>query len=348
MFASHISLRTLELFSRSLGTMLDSGVPVLKALTTLSRRTGNSRCRRVLEEVAQQVKQGDEISVAMREQAGYFPDLYCDMVSVAEHTGGLPEVLRGLADHYDNLLRTRRMFLAAIAWPVIQLVGAIFIVGGLIYLLGTIGQSTPNAEPTDMLGWGLLGPRGAMIWFGSAFGLIGGAFALYWLLKTTFRQQRLLDSVLLKVPVIGRCMRSFAIARFAWGLHLTQNAGMAIVPSLEASLRATGNGAFQGMSRVVVDRIKEGDELSVALEATSLFPEDFLHTVQVAETSGTVPEALHRLSPQFEDQARRSLALLATAATVVVWLFVAGMIIFVVFSIIFQYLAILNSVMDFK
>jgi type IV pilus assembly protein PilC len=328
-----IPQKTLAVVCKSLGTMQHAGVPLLKALDTLSKRTGNARCRRNLKDVLQQVQQGTDIAAAMRNQGGYFPDLTIDMVHVGEQTGQLPEVLDRLADHYENNVRLRRMFLGLIAWPVIQLVAAIFIVGILIWFLGVIAAMRPGGESThDILGLGLLGTRGAIIWFAGSFGTIFGVLGTYFVVSHVFDQQRALDSLLLGIPVIGGCMRSFAIARFSWAFALTQQTGMPIARCIDASLRATNNGAFAGASRMVQDDVLAGEELSTALGASRLFPDEYLQMVQVAETSGTVPETLERLSPQFEDQARRALVMLATVAAWAVWIVVAGLIIFLVIS----------------
>ena len=99
-------------------------------------------------------------------------------------------------------------------------------------------------------------------------------------------------------------MRSFAIARFSWAFALTQQTGMGIGPCLDASFKATGNGAFAGASSRVQEMVLSGEELGTALADSGLFPDEYLQIVQVAETSGSVPETLARLSPQFEDQAR--------------------------------------------
>jgi type IV pilus assembly protein PilC len=138
-------------------------------------------------------------------------------------------------------------------------------------------------------------------------------------------------------------MRSFAIARFSWALALTQQTGMPISRSLELSFRATGNGAFVGASSGVCESVLNGGELSQALDESRLFPEEYLSLVQVAEASGTVPETLERLSPQFEDQARRSLAALAIALGWLVWTIVGVFIIFIIFSVVMKYVGMINS-----
>jgi type IV pilus assembly protein PilC len=340
---NEIPLKTLSVFCRSLATMLHAGVPLLKALETLARKTGDSRCRRNLAEIRQSVQQGTDIAASMRVLGTYFPDLTIDMVSVGEQSGSLPEVLDGLADHYDNNLRLKRTFIAMITWPVIQLFAAILIVGLLIWILGAIAGLQAGGKPVDMLGWGLLGWEGALQWFEMSFGSIFALFAGYYLLAHGFRQQRFLDRVLLTIPVVGGCMQSFAIARFSWAFALTQETGMPINRSLDASFKATGNGAFAGASADVQGQVLAGDELSLALAESRLFPEEYLQMVEVAETSGSVPETLARLSPQFEDQARRSLAMLASTVGWVVWLVVAIFIVFIIFSIMMRYINMINT-----
>jgi type IV pilus assembly protein PilC len=83
--------------------------------------------------------------------------------------------------------------------------------------------------------------------------------------------------------------------------------------------------------------------LSQALDESGLFPEEYLSLVQVAETSGTVPETLARLSPQFEEQARRSLAALAVMLGWLVWSIVAVFIIFIIFSFVMKYVGMINA-----
>ncbi|MSR60089.1 MAG: type II secretion system F family protein [Planctomycetaceae bacterium] len=329
---NHIALKTLAVLCKSLATMLHAGVPLLKALDTLSRKTGDERCRRHLGDVRQAVEQGVDIAAAMRDCRGYFPDLMIDMVHVGEQSGTFPEVLDGLADHYENNVRLRQTLRTMIAWPAIQLFAAILIVGGLIWFLGIIGGAGAGGKPVDILGLGLVGTSGAVKWFAMSLGSIFAVLGGYYIISRVFRQHRFLDSLLMRIPVVGNCMRSFAIARFSWAFSLTQQTGMPITRSLDSSFRATGNGAFAGSSQDVQQRVMAGDELGTALTDTNLFPEDYLQMVEVAEASGTVPETLKRLSPQFEDQARRSLSALAAALGWAVWMAVAGLIIYIVFN----------------
>jgi type IV pilus assembly protein PilC len=324
---------------------LDSGVSIDKSLKLAAGKTGDPRSRAAMEEVSQRIKRGDDLSTAMRAQGHTFPELMTDMVEVAEKTGALPEVLRSLSGHFENNIRLRRTFYQSIAWPMFQLVAAILVVAGLIFVLGMIAEAS-GGEALDIL-FGLKGASGAFAWLTLTFGSMLAVVVGYKVISSALTGKRFLDSLLMRLPVVGGCMQSFALARFSWAFALTQQAGMPIQDSLDASLRATSNGAFIGVGPRLWAMVKAGDPLSVAFAQVGVFPADFVHMVDVAETSGTVPEALERLSPEFEEDARRKLAVLTAALGWAIWMMVAIFIIVLIFNIITKaYLNPLNEALE--
>ena len=342
-----LPMSTLATFCRSLATMLHSGVNILKAVQVAGGKSHLPRLKRIAGEIVDELRKGSEVSTALSHQGGAFPELMIDLVRVADQTGSLPEVLSALADHYDNLVRLRRTFLGAITLPVIQLMAAILIVAGLIWLLGMIG-SMNGTQPFDVLGLGLTGTLGALTWLGGCFGTAFVATILYFMLVNGLKGRMFVHQILLRIPVVGGCLRSFALARFSWAFALTQQAGMSINPSLESSFKATGNGAFAAATPMVTAMVTEGEDLSYALQETQLFPTDYLELVRVGEASGTVPETLDRLSPQLEDQARRSLSAMTTALGWAIWGFVASIIIFFIFRIALMYVGLINNALNDK
>lgn len=325
--------------------MLHAGMPIVKVVTSVASRFGGPTCKRHMRDVSERLKMGYDVRSAFDAQSGYFPDLFVDMVSVAEETGSLPEVLKSLADHYENLLKMRREFLGQIALPLLQLVAAILIITFVILIMGMVA-SGKGTKPYDVFGWGLTGTAGAATFFFGCVFVTILLVVLYYLIVYGFRQQRVIHTICLGVPVLGPCMRAFAIARFSWAFALTQQAGMRIVPSLEAALKATANYAFIGASKQMVGLVKQGEDLSTALMDSRLFPTEFEQMVQVAEASGTVPEMLDHLSPQFDESARRTLRALTMMIGWLVWAIVAGFIIFAIFSLFSFYLKAINNPED--
>ncbi len=338
-FASRVPPTTLAIVSRSLATMLESGIQIRKAIGIASKKAMHAPTKKVLREISDAIQGGSDISQALREHGNFFPTLFIEMVTMAEETGSLPEVLRHLAEHYEANTRMKKELIGSLIWPVFQLVAAIFVIAILILVLGLIGGDN---EISNIV-FGLKGPTGAMIWLTSTFGTFAAMFAVWLMIQKAAQAKAIVDPMLLMVPVLGRCMRSFAIARFSWSYYLTQQTGMPVNRSLQGSLKATGNGAFVSQTPFITSAVMEGSSLTDSLMQSRLFPEEFLEMVSVAEESGTVPEALHRLSPHFEEDARRALKILTSAISVVVWLFVAAFIIFFVFKVVLTYIGMIND-----
>lgn len=319
--------------------MLESGIQIRKAIGIASKKAMHAPTKKVLREISDAIQGGSDISQALREHGNFFPTLFIEMVTMAEETGSLPEVLRHLAEHYEANTRMKKELIGSLIWPVFQLVAAIFVIAILILVLGLIGGDN---EISNIV-FGLKGPSGAMIWLTGTFGTFAAMFAVWLMIQKAAQAKAIVDPLLLMVPVLGRCMRSFAIARFSWSYYLTQQTGMPVNRSLQGSLKATGNGAFVNQTPFITSAVMEGSSLTDSLMQSRLFPEEYLEMVSVAEESGTVPEALHRLSPQFEEDARRALKILTSAISVGVWLIVAAFIIFFVFKVVLTYIGMIND-----
>jgi len=345
LFGARIPLKTLAILSRSLSTLLESGVQVRRALQVVGKKTVHPATRAVLADVSDQIDAGSDVSSALRSHGRFFPGLFLDMVAMAEDSGALPEVLKHLAEHYENNLQLKREFIQAITWPAIQFVAAVLIIALLIVVLGFVADST-GSDALSGLVFGLSGPGGALIWLTLCFGSVGMLLIGWKSLRRMAEAKRLVDPLLLKVPVLGHCLKSFALSRFSWGYYLTQQTGMPVVKSLQDSLKATDNGAFIGAGDDICRRVLEGDTLTESLAASGLFPAEYMEMVSVAEESGTVPEALHRLSPQFQEDARRSLRTLTRAVSGLVWLIVAGFIVVFIFRVASWYVGQINDALQ--
>lgn len=337
MFSTRISLGQLAVICRSLSTSLSAGVPILKAFDTAGRKA-TGKLKSILNDVVTSLKSGEDVTSALRVHGDAFPPLMVDMLSVGEQSGALPEVLKSLALHYENTLRLKRDFIGQMIGPMIRLFAAVHIIALLIFILGMVGD-----RQTDMLGWGLLGASGAATWLIAWYAGSAAAFIAYQVITASLQGKLVLHRILMAIPVVGGCMRDFAIARFSWAFALTQEAGLPIDESLASSLKATANGVFINAIPHVVGDVMSGETLTSAFDRSGLFPADFVQIVEVGETSGTVPETLDRLSPQFEEQARRSLRILAETLGWIVWILVAAFIIFVIFSIALKYVGMINE-----
>ncbi len=337
-----ISWKALAAFSRSMSRMMEAGVEVRKSLQTSSKQSADNRLAKAVENSINSVASGRTLAEAFRKEDPLFPPLFLDLVHVGEQTGSVPEVFASLSKYYDSRLKQVRDFRAAISWPMIQLIAAIGIVGLLVFILGLL-PAGPDGKPFDVIGLGLYGASGAITWFLGWAAAAAGGFVVWKLVSNNTGWQMVLHPMLLGIPVIGLCMRSFAISRFSWCFALTQQAGMSIRPSLECSLKATGNGAFITAQPFIWQELDSGETFTDALTSSKLFPPEYLQLVATAEETGTVPEQLDRMSHLFEDEAQRAMNRMTAIFSGIVWASVAMMVIFFIFRIAMMYVGMLND-----
>lgn len=338
--ASRLSLSDLIEMCRSLRHYLGAGLPIVAAFRQQAKR-GASRVRPVADRIATALERGDSLEDALRREHAVFPSLFRSLASVGEHTGMLAEVFAELEKYYLRQRKLWRQFISQSAWPIVQFVSAIFVLAGLILIMGLLADSR-GGQPLDPLGLGLAGPSGAMIFLGVVFGLLGGLAVLYWIVTRRLSGAVAMDSFLLRLPALGPCMQALALARFCMALRLTTETGMSIVQAMRLSLAATGNSAFTAGAEQMEADLRRGEELTVTLRRSGLFPEEFQHMIAVAEESGTLDQVLAHQAEHYQEESGRRLAALTSLCGYAVYGFVALVIIIAIFRIANWYIGLLG------
>ena len=331
LFSSRLSLASMIELCRSMRFALSSGLMLRDTMDMLAVK-GVPGVRHLAARVGKDLRAGWSLHEAFQKQSHVLPPLFLALVAVGEESGNLPEVLTELENYYLVQQKLRRDLLEQLTWPVVQLVAAVLIITGLIYLLGIIARSR-GGEPIDPLGLGLVGPRGALIFFSVA---VGSALLLalaYWLASYLFRRRAVVERLLLYVPVVGPCVRALALTRFCVAMRLMLETSLSIVKTLRLALLATDNAAFVSCESRVESALRRGRSVSESLAAAGVFTPQFLGVVAVAEESGRLPEALRHQAAEYDDAARRRLARLNQFAGYGVWIGVASLLILAVFRI---------------
>jgi type II secretory pathway component PulF len=320
LLAPRIGTQQLASLCHRLSTMLHAGVDIRKVMAREAEKSMTFFLRGHLQKISAAVDRGDSIGSALEAAGDFFPPLFCRLVAVGEHTGKLAEVLEQLAEHYDQKIRLRRTFISSISWPMIQLGLAVVIIGLLIWILGEIGKST--GMTIDPIGGGMVGERGLAI-YSTVVSTVVGAFAVF-----IFAANRgvfwvgPIQKAACYTPVIGPALRTLALSRISWTLHITLDTGMQIRKAL---------------------RVAAGDALSEAFERCGAFPNDFLEVLRVGEESGQIVEVMGKIAKDYNERAAAALKMLTTLAGLIVWSGVAAIIIMMIFRIASFYIGALND-----
>jgi len=327
-----IGLRDLAELCRRLSISLEAGLDVRRTLEREAAGRASPALRRRLQELADMTAAGRTISEGLERTGNFFPPLFREMVELGEETGKLGEVLRQLSEHYEHQLLVRRTFLASITWPMLQLTAAVCVIGLVIWIMGMV-SSFHGGEAVDILGFGLVGNQGLVIYFLFLLAVVAGAFAIYQAFRRGYAALAPLQTAILRIPMVGGALMTLALARLAWTLQLTLGAGMDLKRAIPLSLRSSRTLHFSQHGEAIVMDISRGHEIHEALANSGAFPNDFLEHLQVGEHSGRLPESMEILSRQYQDEANRAIATLAMVAGFAVWAMVALLIIAIILRI---------------
>jgi type II secretory pathway component PulF len=343
-FSSRLPLASVIDLCRVCRHYLGSGLTLRDVFRQQAAR-GRGPIRPAAAQVAAELEKGGALEDALKRQENVFPPLLVSLASVGEQTGMLPEVFTELEKYYVRQQQLRQRFIGLIAWPVFQFFAAVFVMAGLILILGLIpheeGQYALHFDP---VGFGLSGPEGALFFLGAVFGFLLFLVGLYFAATKLLRGKGFVDGFLLRTPIVGRCLRALALTRFCLALRLTLETGMPITRALRLSFRATDNAAFLAQLDKAAASVKRGDDLTIALTATGLFPEEFRHILSTAEESGRLTEVLSQEAEHYHEEAGRRMTVLTVMLSVMVWLTVAAFIITLVFRFFLAYLDLINQV----
>jgi type IV pilus assembly protein PilC len=336
-------MKPLAALCQRLATALVAGIDVRTVWAREARQARGRAARRHLAAISAAVNRGESLAGVLAAGGDFFPPLFREMAEVGEQSGHLGEVFARLAEHYQGQLQLRRDFLAAIAWPMLQLAAALTIVGFLIWVTGVIGQMTGTM--IDILGFGLVGNRGLAIYLAVVAAAAGLLLVSIRAASRGLAWTRPIQRVVLRLPVLGSALQTLALARLAWSMYLTMDAGMELRRGLRLSLRSTHSAWYTDQIERIDAGIAGGNSIYEVFCEAACFPPDFLDALQVGEHSGKLAESMALLSRQYREQARAALATLTMLAGFAVWAAVALLIIALIFRLFMFYLGVINEAM---
>lgn len=340
--SSRCPLPALVAWCRTLYHSLGAGLDPVRIFKSQAK-SGPRALRDVAADVAAKLGKGESLEDAFEEHRGRFPPLFLELVAVGEQTGRLEDTFRELEAYYESALSVQRNFRSQMAYPAIQFVLAVFVISGLIFILGILAQSG-KAITTDPLGLGLSGTTGAITFMVVSFGLVGVVLALMKVAANNVRWRERMEGTLMMVPGWGPALLSFALQRFCVALRMCMEAGLRAEKTIRYCFRATSNSAFTSRVDRALSVVKQGREITEALLASGApFPDEFREAVLVGEETGNLSEVMERLAERYREESERRLKSVAQYTSWAIYGLVALMIVIAIFKIASIYMGALGG-----
>jgi type IV pilus assembly protein PilC len=316
-FGGGVTPKELAVFTRQFSVMIDAGLPLVQCLEILGAQQENKTFQKILNSVRSSVEGGTTLSAAMKQHEKVFDALYYNMIEAGETGGILDTILQRLSTYIEKNVKLKRAVKSAMIYPI----SVMSIAAGVIVLL--LWKVVPIfVELFNGLGVDLPLPTRIVIalsnFIGSIYGLmvlvfIGGfVFALkFWYGTPAGRMS--IDTVMLKVPVLGIVLRKIAVARFTRTLGTLISSGVPILEGLDITSRTSGNAVVERAIGQTRKAVEAGRSLVDPLKETDVFPGMVTQMIGVGEQTGAMDAMLQKIADFYEDEVDAAVKDLLTA-----------------------------------
>ncbi|MFL6256965.1 MAG: type II secretion system F family protein [Pyrinomonadaceae bacterium] len=314
-----VAAKDLSIFTRQFSVMIDAGLPLVQCLEILAQQQENKNFQMVLTQTRQDVEEGSTLAAAMARHPKTFDQLFVNMIEAGEAGGILDLILQRLSTYIEKIVKLRRDVISAMIYPAAVIVIAVGVIAVIMVFVIPSFQSIF----TGLLGPGeqLPLPTRIVVGFSDFLAGIGGLIILGVIIATVVALKfyyrtpgghRRIDSILLKVPIVGSILRKIAVARFSRTLSTLLSSGVPILQSLEITARTAGNVILEEAINKVRTGVERGESIVEPLKATEVFPNMVSQMIAIGEQTGALDAMLGKIADFYEQEVDSAIASLLT------------------------------------
>jgi type II secretory pathway component PulF len=292
----------------------------------------------VSRELKQEVTEGKSLSDAMAKQPRVFSDLYVNMVRAGEQSGSLVEVLRRMANHFQQFAEVQAKFTSALIYPaLVCCVGLGIIAFFMFFMMPRFtlifeGFDIQLPLPTRMLVKfsGLL----MNLWFWVvAIPTILIAVILFFRLRATKEGRQKIDEWKMNAPVFGKVVKLNLFGQFARTLGTLLQNGVPVLTALKITEQVISNHIVKEAIAKTRDAVTDGKTLAQPLEQSKVFPQLMVDLVRIGEETGDVPGALNNIADTYEGELQIALRVMTNLIEPALIIVMAVIVAFLLLSI---------------
>ena len=319
-----VRAKELAIFTRQFSVMIDAGLPLVQCIEILADQQANHAFSKVLTGVRVTVEGGSTLANAMREYPKVFDDLYTNMVEAGEAGGILDGVLERLSTHIEKSVKLRRAVKSALIYPSAVVLIAAGVITILLWKVVPIfatlfaGLDVTLPLPTRMV----IGLSNAVATFAlpAVILLCLGGYGLR-LFYTTPPGRLAVDSIILRLPLLGVLMRKIAVGMFTRTLGTLISSGVPMLEAMDITARGAGNAVVEKAILQVRRAIEAGRTIVDPLRETGVFPNLVVQMIGVGEHTGSLDAMLQKIADFYEEEVDVAVADLLTAMEPLIILF---------------------------
>lgn len=317
----------LIMFSRQMYTITKAGIPLIKGIRGLAASLNNITFIKVLNEVADRLQTGTELSVALGQHPEIFSNLYVSLIRVGENSGRIDEVFLQLGQYLERDLETKKSIVSALRYPsfvFMALVAAMVVVN--IWVIPVFADMFKKfGADLPLVTQILIGTSDFFVDYWCY--LLGFTVAFVYFLKRFLASEdgsKFWGRYKMRMPIVGGLVERASMARYTRSLGLMLRSGLPLPQSLELCSRVIDNAYLSLKIRTIREGVERGESLYQTHMASKMLTPLVMQMISVGEESGQVDTLLTEVAEFYEREVDYDLKSLSAKIEPIMIVFMAA------------------------
>ena len=323
-----VKAKQLTTFTRQMSTLVNAGLPLMRALRVLQRQEKNVALRDAVVQMAESIESGSTFAEALAAHPKIFDRLFVNMVKAGEIGGVLDVVLARLAEFQEKAEKIKGKVKSAMTYPIVVLVMALsilmFLMTYIVPKFADIFGDLMGGKGMPMLTQFVMSASSVMVHrFPVVLIVIVVLVVVVKLLARTDKGRYGLDQFKLHAPVFGTLISKNSISRFTRTLGTLMSAGVPVLQALNIVKETVGNEVISKAVVTIHDAVKEGENMAPPIASSKVFPPMVVSMVEVGEETGALPDMLMKIADSYDDDVDNAVAAMTSIIEPLLIIFLA-------------------------
>lgn len=311
-----VNNKDISIFCKQLATMIEAGVSITNAISLLAEQIPNKKLGEVLVKVDEDIRKGEELSVAMGKYSNEFPTLLISMIQVGEQSGTLDSIMNRMATYYEKQTKMNGKLKNALIYPGILATVTVFVVIFILTYIMPMFMDMFESAGSDLPAMTkiVLSLGDGIRHYGILIGLVivGTVVGFKYYTKRVDAGIYMYSKYKLKKSLFKDLNQKIVVSRFARGLSTVLGAGLSIASSIDVVSAVLENKYADVKLKTVKERMLAGDTLSDAIKESQLFPPMLGSMIKIGEEAGELDNILSKTADFYDEELERAIEAFTT------------------------------------
>lgn len=327
--------KDIAIVARQLATMMQAGVPLVQTFEIIASGASNINLKKLLIAIKTDIEGGSSLSEALSKHPAQFDELFVNLTRAGEQAGVLDTILSTVATYKENIEAIKGKIKKAMFYPMAVIAVAVIVSAVLLIYVVPQFESVFRGFGAELPAFTQMIVHASEFmvsyWWLAFLITAGSIFGFVMLMRKSWAFQRLIDRLVLKLPVVGQILHQSAIARFARTLAITFKAGVPLVEALDTVAGATGSIIYSEAVKKIKDDVAVGHSLNLSMRQVNLFPNMVVQMTAIGEEAGALDTMLIKVAEFYEAEVENAVdalsSLMEPFIMVIIGTLVGGMVI---------------------